>query len=121
MTDAAPAAGGPFEHGAGPLLHRDAWSRPTDGRVPELAIAAACLRGPPLDHRQHEPPIERPARQPSGRRIHGLEERHLRLLESGRLDVRVEGRGRPVVGRDVVPASHPFSWSLGQPRLPCPK
>ena len=77
-------------------------------------------RGPPLDHRQHEPPIERAARHPPRRRVDGLEERRLRLLESRRLDVGVEGRRRPVVGRHVV-ALPAFSWSLNQPRLPCPK
>ena len=52
---------------------------------------------------QHEPPGERPARQPPPRRVHALEERRLRLLEPARLDVRGEGHGRPVVGQDVVP------------------
>ena len=60
-------------------------------------------RGSPLDHRQHEPPVERPARQPPRRRVHGLEERRLQLLEPARLDVGVEGRSRAVVGRHVVP------------------
>ena len=43
--------------------------------------------------------IERPARQPPRRRVDGLEERHLRLLEPARLDVGVEGRRGPVVSR----------------------
>ena len=51
----------------------------------------------------HEPPVERPARQPAPRRVHGLEERRLRLPEPGRLDVGVEGLRRPVVSRHVVP------------------
>ena len=37
------------------------------------------------------------------RRVDGLEERHLRLLEPAGLDVGVEGSRRTVVGRDVVP------------------
>ena len=68
-------------------------------------------RGPPLDHRQHEPPIEGPARQPPLRRFHALEERHPRLLESA------------AAARWWAAAScrfPPFSWSLNQPRLPCP-
>ena len=44
-------------------------------------------RGAPLDHRQHEPPLERPARQPPPRRVHALEERDLRLLEPARLAI----------------------------------
>ena len=43
-------------------------------------------RGAPLDHRQDDPPLERPARQPAPRRVHALEEHRLRLLEPGRLD-----------------------------------
>ena len=58
---------------------------------------------PTLDHRQDHPSLKRPARQPAPRRVHALEERRLRLLEPGRRDVGVEGRGRPVVGRYVVP------------------
>ena len=80
-----------------------------------------CRRGSPFDHRQHQPPIERPARQPAPRRIHALEERHLRLLEPVRLDVGVESRSRPVVGRDVVPLPALLVEPLNQPRLPCPK
>ena len=60
-------------------------------------------RGAPLEHRQDDPPLECPARQPATRRVHALEERRLRLFEVGRLDVGVEGRGRPMMGRDVVP------------------
>ena len=47
--------------------------------------------------------LKRPAHQPAHRRVHGLEERRLRLLEPSPLDVGVEGRRGPVVGRDVVP------------------
>ena len=68
-------------------------------------------RGPPLDHRQHEPPIERPARQPPLRRFHALEEHHPRLPKSA------------AAARWWAAAScrfPPFSWSLNQPRLPCP-
>ena len=58
--------------------------------------------------------------KPPPRRVHGLEERRLRLLEPARFDVGVEGRGRPVVGRDVVPP--PALLVEPQPaRLPCPK
>ena len=78
-------------------------------------------RGAPLDHRQNEPPLERPARQPAPRRVHGLEERRLRVLEPGRLDVGVEDRSRPGGGPGSRAAAHPFSWSLSQFRLPCPK
>ena len=60
-------------------------------------------RSTPLDHRQDDPPIERPARQLPPRRGHALEERRLRLLDLGRLDVGVEGRRRPMVSRNVVP------------------
>ena len=78
-----------------------------DARRPERVAARRGRqprgRGPTLDHRQNEPPIEGPARQPPPSRVDGLEERHLRLLEPARLDVGVEGRGRPVVGRDFVP------------------
>ena len=48
-------------------------------------------------------PRQRPPRQPAPRRVHALEERRLRLLEGGGFDVLIEGRGGPVVGRDVVP------------------
>ena len=55
------------------------------------------------------------------RRVHGLEERRLRLLEPGRLDVGGEGRRRRPGGGPARPAaSRPYSWSLGHPRLPCP-
>ena len=60
-------------------------------------------QGPPLDQRQDETTRQRPARQPPPRRVDALEERRLRLLEVGRLEVVIEGLGRPMVGRDVVP------------------
>ena len=60
-------------------------------------------QGPPLDHRQDETPRQRPARQPPPRRVDALEERRLRLVELGRREVVVERRGRPMVGRDIVP------------------
>ena len=56
-----------------------------------------------IDHGQDDPPLPLPARQPAPRRVHALEE-YLRLLALGRLDVLVEGRGRPVVSRDIVPS-----------------
>ena len=59
-------------------------------------------RRPPLDHRQDETPRQRPARQPPPRRVDALEERRLRLGELGRLEVVIEGLGRPMVARDVV-------------------
>ena len=59
-----------------------------DPRRPERVAARRGRqprgRGAPLDHRQNEPPLERPARQPPPRRVDGLEERHLRLLEPAR-------------------------------------
>ena len=61
------------------------------------------------------------ARQPPLRRVDGLEEHHLRRLEPARIDVGVKGRRRPVGGPRRRAASRPFSWSLNQPRLPCPK
>ena len=55
-------------------------------------------------HGTPDPPLERPDGQPPPpRRVHALKERHLRLLEPGRLDVGVEGQRRPVVGRAGVP------------------
>ena len=51
-------------------------------------------RGTPLDHRQNDPPLQWPARQPAPRRVHALEERRFWLLELGRFDVFVEGRRR---------------------------
>ena len=78
-----------------------------DPRRPER-VAARRGREPrgrraSLDHRQGDPTLERPARQPAPRPVDRLEERHLRLLEPGRLDVGVEGCRGPVVDRDVVP------------------
>ena len=59
-------------------------------------------RGGAPDHRQHEPPVERPvpsAAAPPGRRSGRAPPR---LLEPARLDVGAEGSRGPVVGQDVV-------------------
>ncbi len=55
-------------------------------------------RRAPLDHGQDETPRQRPARQPPPRRVDALKERRLRLVELGRREIVIEGRGRPVVG-----------------------
>ena len=51
---------------------------------------------------QDHPALERPSRQLATRRGQALEDRRLRLLEPGGLDVVVEGRDRPVVGTNIV-------------------
>ena len=56
--------------------------------------------------------------RPPPRQRHALEERRLRPLEPRRLDVRVEGRRRPVVGRDVVDARDELGGPGGRPGTP---
>ena len=62
----------------------------------------------PLDHGQDETPRQRPARQPPPRGVDALEERRLRLVEPGRLEVVLKRLGRPMVawlrsGRERLP------------------
>ena len=62
----------------------------------------------PLDHGQDEMPRQRPARQPPPRGVDALEERRLRLVELGRLEVVLKRLGRPMVawlrsGRERLP------------------
>ena len=52
------------------------------------------------------------------RGVHALEERHLRLLEPGRLDVGVEGRRGPGDGSERRTASRFFRGASKDPRLP---
>ena len=99
-----------FRHQAGDALPVRRPAGPVaraDPRRPERVAARRRRqpggRGAPLDHRQDDPTLQRPVRQPAPRPIHALEEYPLRLLDLGRLNVLVEGRRRPVVGRDVVP------------------
>ena len=75
-------------------------------------------RGPTLDHRQDHPPLERPSRQPALRRVDALEDRRLRFLELGPVDVGVEGRASPVVGRHVVPLPPPSGEAAATPGSP---
>ena len=78
-----------------------------DPRRPERVAAGRHRqfrgRRAPLDHGQDETPRQRPARQPPPRGVDALEERRLRLVEPGQLEVVVQRLGRPMVGRDVVP------------------
>ena len=65
-------------------------------------------RRAPLDHGQDETPRQRPARQPPPRGVDALEERRLRLVEPGRLEVVLKRLGRPMVawlrsGRERLP------------------
>ena len=76
------------------------------------AICCACSRVPPFD-RYAVIPVARnvwqhveggsPAAEARRLIIARMKERRLRLLDPGLLDVGVEGRGCPVVRRDVVP------------------
>ena len=93
-----------------------------DPRRPERVAARRGREGrgrrTPLDHRQHEPPIERPAPSaaaPPGRRSGRAPPR---LLEPARLDVGVEGRSGPVVGRDSRAASRPSRAASTGPGSP---
>ena len=90
-------------------------NRDTSDRQPVTcspAICCACSRVPPFD-RYAVIPVARnvwqhveggsPAAEVRRLIIARMEERRLRLIEPGLLDVGVEGRGCPVVRRDVVP------------------
>ena len=81
-------------------------SQHVDGGSPAEAVRRLIIA-------RNRPPRQRPTGQPLARRVHALKQCRLRLLEPGRLDVLVEGRRRPVAGRDIVPAGGPPSHAAG--------